>query len=427
MSRVRLPSTVAAHPWRAALLTAVWVLVLASVVSWRRGAIYSGGLDATVVLKAVVALLAAAGALLLWSTATHRRRLSPYPTLLVFAIVGISLIGASTTHSIVPNVVLAARIGLLAGTVLVLLSSFPARTAVGSLLATMTGIGILAAASGLPFIPHAGEQAGRLGGGAPPLEPNELASLLLPPAIALICIVVRRGLASWPALGLVTLVGVIFLTGSRTALAMLVLAGLLAMLTAPRLSRGVVAATLAGVVGLFAMIAFTPLLAELALRGQGTGRLLTLNSRTISWTTVLALPKDQWSWWLGHGLSMKTIPVVGQYWSAQVFDSSWISSLAQDGVLGTALLALFAVGTLIAVTARPGIRNWALPLVGPILVRSFVENGLIESSVTFTLFFVIATAAWPGADPENLERPGVPVTVATRLPVAARTALRRLG
>jgi hypothetical protein len=292
--------------------------------------------------------------------------------------------------------VLAARIGLLAGTVLVLLASVPARTAVGSLLAAMAGVGVLAAASGLLFVPGRGSQAGRLGGGVPPLEPNELASLLLPPAIGLLCIVVRRGLASWALLGLAGLAGVILLTGSRTALAMLLLAGLLAILSARHISRGVVAAALVGVVVLSAVVALTPLPADLALRGEGVDRLLTLNSRTISWTTVLALPKDQWSWWLGHGLSMKTIPVVGQYWSSQVFDSSWISSLAEDGVLGTVLLAVLVVGMLVAVGLDRRMRAWALPLGLTLVVRSFVENGLIESSTSFVLLLLLATAAWSG-------------------------------
>lgn len=398
MSRFRLGSLLDAVPRRLLLPTGIWILVVASVVSWRRGAIYSGGMDATVVAKAVVALVAAGAALLLWWRAAERRRVSPYPVLIVLAIVWISLLGAGTTGALMPNIVLAVRVGLLAGTILLLLSATSVGAAVGCLLGAMAAVGLLAAATGLPFVRHAGAQAGRLGGGIPPLEPNELASLLLPPAIGLLYLVVRRGLASWATLGLLTLAAVLFLTGSRTALAMLLVGGLLALLAADWAGRGVVAAMLLAIVALVVLVAFTPVLSDLALRGEGIDRLLTLNSRTISWGSVFALPKDDWSWWLGHGLSMKTIPVVGQYWSAQVFDSSWVSSIAQDGVLGTVLLALYAVGTLIAVIARPGMRPWALPLVGPILLRSFVENGLIESSVTFTLFFVLAASAWPRSD-----------------------------
>jgi hypothetical protein len=303
------------------------------------------------------------------------------------------------------------RIGLLVATILFILSSTAAGTAAVSLLAAMAAIGLVAAGTGLPFMPSTGLQAGRLGGGLPPLEPNELASLLLPPAIGLLWVVVRRGLVTWALPGVLALAAVIVLTGSRTALAMLLLGGLLALASGQRVSRGVVAAMLLGVVAVYAAIAFTPLLTDLALRGQGVDGLLTLNSRTISWDTVFALPRNTWSWWLGHGLSMKTIAVSGQYWSAQVFDSSWVSSIAQDGVLGTALLVVYAAGTLVAVAARRGIRSWALPLVGPVLLRSFLENGLLESSVTFTLFFLIAAASWPRSDVERLERTHRPAGV----------------
>jgi hypothetical protein len=322
----------------------------------------------------------------------------------VAAIVAVSLIGATFTAAIVPNAVLAVRIGLLAVTILLLLSATDTAPAVASLLTAMGIIGVLAAVNGIGSIHHTGTQAGRLGGGIPPLEPNELAGLLLPAAVVLAVIVVRRRLRTWALPGLVVLAGIILATGSRTALGLLVLGAVIALFTAGRVNRVTALILLAAVVVLAALLTFTPVLTHLVLRGQGIERLLSLNARTISWGAVLALPHDQWTWWFGHGLSMKTIPVVGQYWKTQVFDSSWFSSLAQDGVVGTVLLGVYALGTVVALARRTAMRAWALPLVVTMLLWSIVENGLIESSATFTLFFLLATAAWPTRRP--LATPG---------------------
>lgn len=389
------PSAAAWDRRRFLALLAIWLLVLASLVSWRRGSIYSGGLDTTVVAKAVLALVAVGAALVLWRLAPVRRPLSPYPALFVAAIVAVSLIGATFTVAVVPNAVLAVRIGLLAVTILLLLSATDTVPAVASLLTAMGIIGVLAAASGIGSIHRTGTQAGRLGGGIPPLEPNELAGLLLPVAVTLAVIVARRRLRTWALPGLAVLAGIIVATGSRTALGLLVLGAVIALFTAGRVSRRTALILLASVVVLVALLTFTPVLTNLVLRGQGIERLLSLNARTISWGAVLALPHDQWTWWFGHGLSMKTIPVVGQYWKTQVFDSSWFSSIAQDGVVGTVLLVIYALGTVVALARRTAMRPWALPLVVTMLLWSIVENGLIESSATFTLFFLLATAAWP--------------------------------
>ena len=177
----RLGTTVTERPsapaWdrrRFLAVLAVWLLVLASVVSWRRGSIYSGGLDTTVVAKAVLALLAVAGAFVLWRLAPVRRRLSPYPAVLVLAIIGVSLIGAASTGPIIPNAVLVVRIGLLAVTILLLLSASGMVPAIASLLTAMALVGVLAAVTGIGSIHHPGTQAGRLGGGIPPLEHDAL-------------------------------------------------------------------------------------------------------------------------------------------------------------------------------------------------------------------------------------------------------------
>ena len=402
---------------RLVLTWGVWLLAVASVVSWRRGAIFDGGVDGVVVAKAIVAVLAAGAALLLWRSASGRRALSPVPALIVGTIVAVSLVGAALAGHLVPNLVLAVRIALLAATALLVLAVTPTGRAVATLLAAMATIGLVAAGTGAAVMLAAPGSRTRLAGGVPQLAPNELATLVLPAAIGLAYLLARR-LRPMPAVALAVLTGIIVWTGSRTALAMLVLGAVVAVI-AIRRPRPRVLLTGGGVVAVLLVLAtVSGLLGRLVLRGEGVERLLTLNSRLISWQAVLATPKDSWAWWLGRGLTVKTTPVTGQYWKDQVFDSSWISSLAQDGVVGTVLLAVLVVGMLVAVAADGRIRGWALPLATTLVVRSLVENGLIESSVSFVLLLVLATAAWAGTARDSGAAAGIGRRAAAPVPAA---------
>lgn len=374
---------------RRLLTLGVWLLVFASVVPWRQGVLYAGGADPFVIVKALVAVVGAACALALRRTATARRPVRLGPTGLVLLIVAISLLGALAAGVLPANLVLAMRLALLIGTILLLVRTDETGPMAATMLTAMGLIGVLAAVTGLVVAHH----DGRLGGGVPPLEPNGLATLLLPPAIGLVHVLIRRGIRPLPLVGLLAVAGVIVATGSRTSLAMLVLAAVLAAVLAPWLSRGTVVVAIVSAAAAACVLAATDVLGTLLLRDEGVGRLLTLNSRTISWQAALSTPADTWSWWIGNGLSMKSIAVQGQYWATQVFDSSWVSSFVQDGVLGTAVLVLYVVGTLVVVGSDRRIRGWALPIALAIVLQSFLENGLIESSATFTVFFTLATAA----------------------------------
>lgn len=381
---------------RPAGLVAVWLLVFASVVSWRQGVLYSGGADPVVVAKATVAGLAALGAVALWRTAPARRVLSPFPVLLVVAVVGVSLVGAIQAGELATNVVLAIRIALLTVSLVLIMASTPTREAITGMLVAMAAVGVFAAMTSIAMSAVSGGGRERLAGGIPPLEPNELATIVLPAAIGLTYVVVRHGIRLWPTAGLILLAGIIYETGSRAALAMLGVGALVIVLRERRLTFGVGVLVLVGLVVAYSAVMFSDVVTNLALRGQGVDRLLTLNSRTISWQAVLQTPSDEWAWWIGNGLSMKSIPVLGQFWSTQVFDSSWISSIAQDGMVGTVVLAVYVGGTLIAAFARRSLDSVVLAIAVTVFIRSFFENGLIESSATYAVFLTVALAVWPG-------------------------------
>jgi hypothetical protein len=371
---------------------AIWILVVASVVSWRRGVLFDGGLDPFVIGKALVASAAAGFAALRWLRAPARRRIGLIPAIAIGLIAGVSLLGALAEGDVVPSAVLVIRILLLAGTILLLLATTPSSVAFATLLAAMGAVGVVAAVSGLPSL----AAEGRLFGGIPPLAPNELATLVLPPALGAVYWTVRNGLRWWMLALFASLAGTTFATGSRTALAVLAIGAVIALFAARPLSIGTSVLVIAAVPVAYAVVAFTDVLPDLISRGEDIERLLTLNSRTIAWEVVLSTPTDSWAWWIGRGLAVKTIAVDGQYWDEQVLDSSWISALAQSGVIGTALLAGLVVLALVQLARSERHRGLAMPLLVVIVLRGFLENGLVESSTSFALLFVIATAVDPG-------------------------------
>jgi hypothetical protein len=195
---------------------------------------------------------------------------------------------------------------------------------------------------------------------------------------------------------LAVLAGCTYATGSRTGLAVMILGMVLALLFARPLTSGVMISVLATIPVVYIVIGFTDVLSNIISRGEDLSKLLTLNSRSIAWEAVLSTPSDTWQWWIGAGLSIKKIAVTGQYWDEQVFDSSWVSSIAQSGMIGTAVLAAFVVVTFVFSARSYELRGITIPLLALTLLRSILENGLVESSATFALFFTIAVVLEPG-------------------------------
>ncbi|MCU1510029.1 MAG: hypothetical protein JWQ12_2294 [Glaciihabitans sp.] len=368
----------------------IWLLLLASVVPWRQGVLYRGGIDPVVAAKAVLGVLA----LLLAAT---RRRDAPRPvgarsTAVVSTILAIGIIGAIAAGSVSADVVLTVRLFLTLATILFVIRTWPAAAVLNSLMAAVATIAAIAAVSGLP----GAAGGGRLGGITPPLNPNEIALLAGLPFVALLHRLVSgpgsRGAAFIAA---AILGGIVVATGSRTALVGIIVAALVILATRRTVRRSSAIVLLALVPVLYAVLTFTDLASQVISRGEAVGRIATLNSRTIAWDAVLSTPPGEWSRWWGTGLATTQVRVSGQYWDYQVLDSSWISVLAQFGVLGVVLLALWAVSTTVAAAHSQLRSGVALPLVVFILVRSTVESGLVDSSTTFVVFFTLAVLVEP--------------------------------
>jgi hypothetical protein len=137
----------------------------------------------------------------------------------------------------------------------------------------------------------------------------------------------------------------------------------------------------------------TDLLRSVLERG-GSENVTTLSSRTIAWNAAFEMDRPWLQTWFGEGLSVKQIPVPGQYWSTQLLDSSWVSAFVQGGYLGIALVGVWSLALVVA-CLRAG-RTWR-PLLTGLLVfvlgRSFLESGLFDASASFITFILVSFAA----------------------------------
>lgn len=369
----------------------LWLLMLASVVAWRKGVYFDGGIDQVVVGKAVLQLTALALAAVAFAHAPKRQAVGGRSIFLLGFIVAISFIGALPTDEMFAALTLCIRLVLLATTIILVLLAFPRRTALKSLFVSMAVVGLTAAMTGLPIL--AGGE--RLAGGVPPMAPNGVAMMCGVPALAVLHEILHGRGTKKLLVALILLLGIVIATDSRTALAALFVALIVMLFHVKRLERSVAMPLILLLPIVFAIVFYTDMIESLVVREDGAGALLTLNSRTIAWQEVLNIPEDTLEHWIGAGLSVKTVAVNGQYWNEQVLDSSWISALAQSGVIGTVALAAWCIFTLINSLRARRVRSLTTALLTFILIRSFLENGLIESSDTFIVFFTVALLVEP--------------------------------
>lgn len=370
-------------------LQVVFLLLLVASVAWRKGTYYSGGLDAVVVAKGVLTLVALATVVtaprqgLPWS----RLRAAPLVWLLLY--LAISAVGGLLGTSGLASVVLAARLGLLAVTLVLIMRRYPWQTVLSSLMSSMLVLALVSGATGIASI----SATGRLYGGILPLNANEISLLI---SVPVICIVWRivNGLAGMPeVLTIVPLLGVIWLTGARTGLAAVFVAVCLLVMMAPRIPVPLFSLSVLAIPLVLYLAFWTPLLTGFASRG-GSESVTTLNSRTVAWSAALRYADTDGAKLFGSGLAVKEIPVSAMYRSEQIFDSTWVSALVQSGLLGTAVLVMFVVASLaVAVTLQPPERSLVVAILLMLTLISVLESGLFDSTPSFIAFFVLVSYA----------------------------------
>ncbi|MHA7264688.1 O-antigen ligase family protein [Arthrobacter sp. TMN-37] len=390
----------------------IWIILIVSVTSWRKGVYFEGAVDAVVVAKAVLQGIALTIALLLKRAAPTAYPVAGGPFLVVIAVLAVSMIGALSSGGTLASAVLAVRILLLAVTVVLLVSIFPrqqvllqlviATGIVGGVLA-VTGIGTLAS-------------GGRLEGTLLPISPNGLVVLCAVPALAAIHRVISGRAAAGVNIAACFYALACIATQSRTALLGMAVALVVIVLSVQRIQRYIAVVLVMIIPALVVFAVYTTFFESLVNREDSASN-TTLNSRTIAWDVVLSTPFELLQKWVGAGLSVKTVNVRGQYWNEQVLDSTWVSALAQTGLIGTALLAVLAAAVL--VTNLRGGRDNALPLAVLVflLIGSFLETGLLDSSVNFIIFLALASTFVPPRreDPEPRQPLRLPVADGPRV------------
>ncbi|MCU1523335.1 MAG: hypothetical protein JWO18_229, partial [Microbacteriaceae bacterium] len=345
------------------------LLVVVSVVPWREGILYSGGADPVVVAKAVVGIVAFCWAFVLHATTRVTGSVGVRTLSLLAGIVLISVVGAFAAGDATAALVLSIRIVLIAATVMIVVKSAPPLIVLNALLAALAAVAIVSAATGAVH----GLSGGRLSGGIPQMASNVLAGLAAPPAIGLAVDIVRRGFRLWTSTMLVAMLAIVVATQSRTTLVVVVIGVVLAFLYGRRIATSTAIVAIIAAPFAYVVLAFTSIVSQVLARGQGIQQLTTLSSRTVAWDAVLAIPFDSWGKWLGVGLAAKTVQVQQQWRNQQVLDSSWVSVIAQAGIIGTVLLAIWIVFTAVESLRRPDLRAIATPLLAMLLVRGFTE------------------------------------------------------
>jgi hypothetical protein len=170
----------------------------------------------------------------------------------------------------------------------------------------------------------------------------------------------------------------------------LAVATVVLVLSMRTIQRYMAVVMIACVPALLVVAMYTPFFVAL-LNREGTASNFTLNSRTIAWQVVLETPYESLQKWVGAGLSIKTVSVRGQHWNEQVLDSSWVSALAQTGIIGTTILAVLVTAVLV-VNIRAGRMNaFPVAILVFLLIGTFLETGLLDASVTFMVFIALAS------------------------------------
>jgi O-antigen ligase len=366
------------------------LLVVVASVGWRRGEYFSGSLDPVVLAKGVLTLTALAIAFLLASSGP-RRRLGTASSWWLAAVLTSSLFGALTAGHLWAGGIVAARVVIMGATVFLLLRAAPGGRVITDVAASCGVVGTVAAVTGLPDYGD-----GRLSGGLPAMSANELAFLA---GVVVLVLAWRAvlGEVRWRAAALAAFfLGIVWATGSRTALLMVVAGALVMFLQIRRPRVGLVVGGLVG--GAVALVAVATTGAVTAFLERDGDGLRTVESRMVAWRDAVAMDKTAWQELFGGGLSVKIIRVRGQFWDTQPLDSSWVSLLVQAGAVGFGVALLWALWAgLGALRAPYAHRVLFLGLLLFLLGQSVLESGLFDATPAFLLFMAVSLLAEGGS------------------------------
>jgi hypothetical protein len=220
------------------------------------------------------------------------------------------------------------------------------------------------------------------------------------------------------AAGLVIVLWLGGLVRGRTALLVVLLAGLMLLLTHSRteliaMSAGVLVAGLSlftssarvrkffasgAVLASGGVLILSGLVTSWLARGQGTNQLTDLTGRTTVWSAVIHTQRDLFHSVFGNGLSNDSF-------NGFPIDSNWLAAYWDLGFLGVAICASLLLYILISAYFQPPSpqRALAIYLVTYLLVRSVTETGLNNVSVNLLELTLAASLLVAPATARRLE------------------------
>jgi hypothetical protein len=366
----------------------VFLILIAATIPWRSKTYFEGGTDPVVLTKAALSMVSLGLAIVVGVG----RRVQPVqvtPLLFLTLYLACTVLGGWSSGELIPSMVIAVRVLIIAVTVAVLASHYDGTHLLACLIAALASLAVVGSVTGLPTLAE-----GRLSGSLPPLHPNELASTCA--LLVLWCLwrIVngRDGLIH--LVGLALFLMVLLATGSRTPLAALAVGFIVLAVHARALRVRSIALVLVVIPAVFWLVTTTNVVAKLLFRDDGgVSSVTTLANRTVAWQAALAPKQSLWLEWLGGGLSMKRIEVPGQFWTRQILDSSWISALVQGGLIGLGLCVVLIFHSLArTLDSPPELRGLQIAIFLYLAFRGLLESGLFDASTSFIVLFTTILA-----------------------------------
>jgi hypothetical protein len=372
----------------------ITAMLFAAVIPWRSKTFFDGQVDPVVAIKAVITVIALAAAVVANQHSDGDRKVPLNPVLALITYLTICLVGAFLGTTLVPTAVIVVRVTLVAWALTLTVTAYGIPVVTVSFIRVLQIVILVSVITNNPMTALSAMGSLRLRGAFPPLNPNELAHLSAACLLWATSRVLRAEEKGSDYLAIGWFLGIIFLTGSRTTLLAAIVGSGAMLLRARQLSiRGYIMA-IASLPLVGYVILATDIVTSVLGRG-GKASIGTLSNRTIAWQAALENPTTWHERLVGQGLSVKKIPVSGQWWQTQILDSSWVSALVQSGYLGLVVLSLWSLALLVLAfrTDHPWVTLW-VGLSVYLISHSSLESGLFDASSAFLMFWILSLAVW---------------------------------
>ena len=247
---------------------------------------------------------------------------------------------------------------------------------------------------GLLAAPSSALAQGRLEGVFWPNPPTEVAEFSAVTLGIVVILWLERLVAGRAALAVVISAGaILLLTHTRTALLALLagvlVGGLSLFLSNERVRKFFIAVSAVAFIG---ALTATGYVTKWWARGEFSNELYTLTGRSRIWAGLLQIPRDQFQMLLGSGLGT-------QGYLGNPIDNSWLVAYNEQGLISVAICAAMLLFLFVTACFRArGVRRaLALFLVTYCAVTSYTESGLSAPSMIFLYLAIAASLIVPSA------------------------------